>query len=135
MCLAWSIYTFPVLHNKMFVFLSNDKPVIKIRWYGIIFLVVIITEKCQILWRKILLLSNLSLFESENIFSQKIISESKKIYYCYGFMLGDFQVICASMVGKNHWSSASTETPALHTFKTFFNLPFSFEVWLCWATP
>ena len=31
------------------------------------------------LWRKILSLSNLSLFESENVFSRKIISE-KKIY-------------------------------------------------------
>ena len=27
-------------------------------------------------------------------------------------MLGDFQVICGSMVGKNRWSLASTETPA-----------------------
>ena len=27
-------------------------------------------------------------------------------------MLGDFQAICSSMVGKNHRSPASTETPA-----------------------
>ena len=41
LCLAWSIYTFPVLHthNKMFVFLANDKPVVKIVGYGINFLV------------------------------------------------------------------------------------------------
>ena len=26
-------------------------------------------------------------------------------------MPGDFQVICGSMVGKNYWSPASTETP------------------------
>ena len=69
---------FPVLHNKMFIFLTNDKPVIKIVLYGIIFLVVIITEKCQMLRRKILSLSNLSLFESKTIFSQKIISGRKK---------------------------------------------------------
>ena len=36
----------------------------------------------------------------------------KKINYCYGFMHGDFQVICGSMVGKSHWSLASTETLA-----------------------
>ena len=35
-------------------------------------------EKCQMLGRKILLLSNLSLFESETMFSRKIISERKK---------------------------------------------------------
>ena len=35
-------------------------------------------EKCQMLGRKILLLLNLSLFESETIFSGKIISERKK---------------------------------------------------------
>ena len=43
MFLAWSIYTFPVLytHNKMFIFLTNDKPVIKSMRYGIILLVLI----------------------------------------------------------------------------------------------
>ena len=60
--------------------------------------------------KKILSLSNLSLFESETIFSQKIISERKK-NYCYGFMPGDFQVICGSMVGENRRSPASTRTP------------------------
>ena len=60
--------------------------------------------------KKILSLSNLSLFESETIFSQKIISERKK-NYCYGFMPGDFQVICGSMVGENCQSLASSETP------------------------
>ena len=42
-CLAWIIYTIPVLHthNKIFYFLTNDKPVIKIVWYGIILLVLI----------------------------------------------------------------------------------------------
>ena len=35
----------------------------------------------------------------------------KKINYCYGFMPGDFQVICGSMVGENRRSPASTETP------------------------
>ena len=44
---------------------------------------------------KILSLSNLSLFESETIFSWKIISERN---YCYGFMPGDFQVIRRSPV-------------------------------------
>ena len=38
----------------------------------------VITEKSQMLGRKILSLSNLLLLESETIFSQKIISERKK---------------------------------------------------------
>ena len=37
----------------------------------------------------------------------------KKINYCYGFMLGNFQVICGSMVGKHCCSPASTETPVI----------------------
>ena len=53
------------------------------------------------LQRKILSLSNLSLFESETIFSQKKYFRKKKINYCYGFMPSNFQVICGSMVGKN----------------------------------
>ena len=60
--------------------------------------------------RKILSSSNLWLFKSETIFSQNIISERKN--YCYGFMPGDFQIICGSMVGENRRSPASTETPA-----------------------
>ena len=36
----------------------------------------------------------------------------KKINYCYGFMPGDFQVICGSMISENRRSLASTETPA-----------------------
>ena len=65
--------------------------------------------------RKILSLSNLSLFESKTIFSWKIISEKKK-NYCGGFMPGDFQVICDSMVAENHQSSASTENPGHYIF-------------------
>ena len=57
------------------------------------------------LQRKILSLSNLSLFESETIFS-------RKINYCYGFIPIDFQVLCGSMVGKNRQSPVSTETSA-----------------------
>ena len=38
----------------------------------------VITEKSQMLGKKILSLSNLLLLESETIFSQKIISERKK---------------------------------------------------------
>ena len=61
------------------------------------------------LQRKILSLSNLSLFESKTIFSQKIISKRKN-NHCHGFMPGNFHVICGSMFGKNRQSLASTET-------------------------
>ena len=30
--------------------------------------------------------------------------------YCYGFMPGNFLVICGSMVDENCWSPALTET-------------------------
>ena len=62
--------------------------------------------------RKVVSLSNLSLFESETIISRKIISE-RKICHCYGFMLWDFQIICGSMVNKNRWLPALNQTPAL----------------------
>ena len=58
--------------------------------------------------RKILSLKNLSLIENETIWKMTI-----SINYCYGFMPGDFQIICGSMVGANHWSPASTKTPGL----------------------
>ena len=69
-------------------------------------------EKCQMLQRKILSLSNLSLFESETIFSRKIISERKNTLF-YRFIPSVFQVICGSMVSKNRGSPALTETPVL----------------------
>ena len=40
----------------------------------------------------------------------------KKKNYCGGFMPGDFQVICDSMVAENHQSSASTENPGHYIF-------------------
>ena len=70
-------------------------------------------EKCHMLRRKILSLSNLSLLESETIFSQKNYFRKKKINHCYGFMAGNFQVICGSTVSENCHSLASTETPDL----------------------
>ena len=62
------------------------------------------------LQRKILSLSNLSLFESETIFSRKIISErkAKLLLWIYDRRL---QVICGSITGENHRSPVSTETP------------------------
>ena len=48
-----------------------------------------------------------------------------------GFVRSDCQVICGLIVGKNHWSPASTETPALDP--QFFKLQpwksFSVRVW------
>ena len=58
--------------------------------------------------RKILSLSDLSLFESETIFHY---FRKKKVNYCYGFMPSDFQLICGSVVAENCWLLASTETP------------------------
>ena len=39
--------------------------------------------------------------------------QKEKIKYCYGFMPGNFQVNCGSMVSKNRQLLASTETPAV----------------------
>ena len=41
----------------------------------------------------------------------KKLFQKEKNNYCYGLMLGDFQVICGSMVGENRQLPASTETP------------------------
>ena len=60
------------------------------------------------LQRKILSLSNLSFFENEPSFHENTISERKN--ELLWIMPGDFQVICVSMVSKNHQSPASTET-------------------------
>ena len=51
MCLALSIYTFPVLHthDEMFIFLATDKPIIKIVRYGIIFLALTCQKSIQLL--------------------------------------------------------------------------------------
>ena len=64
------------------------------------------------LQRKILSLSNLSLFESETIFSWKNISERKKLIIVMDLCLATLWfVVCGSMVGENRRSPASTETP------------------------
>ena len=62
------------------------------------------------LQRKILSLSNLSLFESETIFWRKIISErkAKLLLWIYARRL---QVICGSIIGENRRSPISTEPP------------------------
>ena len=46
-------------------------------------LIPVIMEKCQMLRRKMLSLANLSLLESETIFSRKIISEKKLLLCIY----------------------------------------------------
>ena len=74
-------------------------------------LILVISQKCQMLRRKILSLSNLLLLESETIFSGKNYFRKKKINYCYAFLPCDFQVICSSIICKNRWSPAYTETP------------------------
>ena len=45
----------------------------------------------------------------------------KKKINCHGFMPGDFQVICGSMVSKNRRSPASAETPG-YTLMTFLTM-------------
>ena len=47
-------------------------------------------------------------------FHEKLFQKEK--INCYGFMPGDFQVICGSMVGENLRSSASTKTPDIHAY-------------------
>ena len=44
-------------------------------------------EKCQMLLRKMLSLANLPMFESETIFSRKIISEKNKFLWIYARQL------------------------------------------------
>ena len=71
-------------------------------------------EKCQTLRRKMLPLSNLSLFESQTIFLRKIISERKKEIIAMDLCpTTDCQIICGSVVGKNRLLPASTETSVI----------------------
>ena len=65
------IYNMKIIYKKVFHVSLNMKKTETL-------MILVTTEKCQILRRKILSLSNLSLFESETIFSQKIISKRKK---------------------------------------------------------
>ena len=60
--------------------------------------------------KKNLIIIKLSLSKWNHLFTKKLF-QKEKINYCYGFMPGNFQVICGSMVDKNRQSPASTETP------------------------
>ena len=62
-------------------------------------------KKCQMLQRKILSLSNLSLFESETIFSRKIISErkTKLLLWIYVWQLSGY----LWFNGRGKWPVAS----------------------------
>ena len=73
-------------------------------------------EKCQILQRKILSLSNLSL-KMKPSFHKKLFQKEKNKFLC-----GNFQVICGSMVSKNHWSPASTETPDILCYMCYVDI-------------
>ena len=44
-------------------------------------------------------------------FHEKLF-QGEKMNYSYGFMPGNFQVICGSLIGENGWSLTSSETPA-----------------------
>ena len=55
----------------------------------------------------------------------------KKTNYWYGFMPGNFQVICGSMVGKNCWSLASTETPVIFHFDWKSHFGVQSALYLC----
>ena len=71
----------------------------------------VIMEKCQMsslsLSKKIL--SNLLMvWKWNHLFHEKLFQKEKIIV---GFLPGEFQVICGSMVGRNRRLLASTETP------------------------
>ena len=74
------------IYNKVlsYIFKINMKKKLK-------HLIPFIMEKCSMLWRKILSLSNLSLFESETIFSWKINSERKKWIIVMDLCLATFR--------------------------------------------
>ena len=60
--------------------------------------------------KNLIIIKSIIVWKWNHVFMKNYFRK-KKINYCYGFMPGDFQVICSSMVGENRRSPASTETP------------------------
>ena len=59
------------------------------------------------------LIKSINCLKVKSFFHEKLFQKEKIIA---GFLPGEFQVICGSMVGRNHRSLASTETPESEGF-------------------
>ena len=59
------------------------------------------------------LIKSINCLKVKSSFHEKLFQKEKIIA---GFLPGEFQVICGSMVGRNHRSLASTETPESEGF-------------------
>ena len=60
--------------------------------------------------KNLIIIKSIIVWKWKHLFMKNYLRK-KKINYCYGFMPGDFQVVCGSMIGENRRSLASTETP------------------------
>ena len=60
--------------------------------------------------KNLIIIKSIIVWKWNHLFTKSYFKK-KKINYCYGFMPGDFQVICGSMVGENRRSPYSSETP------------------------
>ena len=60
--------------------------------------------------KNLIIIKSIIVWKWNHLFTKNYFRK-KKINYYYGFMSGDFQVICGSMFGENCRSPASTETP------------------------
>ena len=73
-----------------------------------------------IIKKNLIIIKSIIVWKRNHLFSKNYFRK-KKISYCYEFMPGNFQVICGSMVCKNRWSLASTETPVYYHVHWFFH--------------
>ena len=60
--------------------------------------------------KNLIIMKSIIVWKWNHLFTKNYFRK-KKINYCYGFMPGDSQIICFSMVGENRRSPVSTETP------------------------
>ena len=92
-----------VLSSICKINMKKNRNIINSCYYG---------EMPNVTKKNLIIIKSIIVWKWNHLFTKNYFNK-KKINYCYGFMSGDFQVICGSMVGENRRSPASTETPAL----------------------
>ena len=93
------------IYNEVFLYIfkyEENRNIFNSCYYG---------EMLNVTKKNLIIIKSIIVWKWNHLFMKNYFWK-KKINYCYGFIPGDFQFICCSMVGKNCWSQASTKTPA-----------------------
>ena len=67
-------------------------------------------EMPYVMKKNLIIIKSIIVWKWNHLFMKNYFRK-KKMNYWYGFMPGNFQVICGSLVGENHWLPTLTETP------------------------